>query len=836
MKRKFTSILLSVLMLTGAMPLSSYAQRTGRRVHYEHNFDSAPTTSSFTDSTAGLGMSYATGKWQIVSGKDAIRGKSVRINRADWRWWNVSYFDEQMGFSFSFSIDEHFGGTFRLCINTQDPSTNTEGLGGIAVRIEKSGSTFVLRDHGGKKVSEITPGIHTVQIQFDRGSKTYSIKLDQAVVSEASSFKSRVNEIKGMRIQHDGGSNDSYITFDQFQAYTIGRLPAQTHSYQERGAVPQPSIPSAPEDRIYAFINNTSIDLSKHGAVTEDDTVFLPLESVLTALGVKAQLGESGQTIFAAEQTMVALRPDEKTIHYGDHYIALKKAPKMIDQVLYVPLQLFAEVLGAKVWYDANTKTVVISSGEYKTEKILRLYNGQFYLGGEPYYEISFNKFDLNMQLNADGTLNGKGGYRDQTWNNAASCLAGAEKALKEMSENGFKTIRVFCSNINPKRSQKELDIYWKTVDTMYDLCDKYGIQVVACMSLTTEEFLDGSYDGGEWVVGKENYYDYFTNASSASRKNAHEFLKQYINRYKDRDTILMWEICNEGNLSVDVGAAVGSTCFSLIQLGAFYDDLAKQIHSLDSERLVTGGDSILRSAQWNLLEAVLRGAAPDWTPDTDTERLKALMLLHGELDVISMHGYDVGYNCNNGHGLVNVENRGKTKTEVITYEYLVAEAKRLGKGLYNGEAGGQMGKNYANTSDRAAAERATYLASIVNAGVQITHWWTYGSNRNGGFGNDMGTFNVTIDGTPATFRAIKQANSDLKAKWKINAADGENTDLIASGQFVTYEGTDLALPAITETDEGQKGSGCHSNLSALAMLAMTGLGALSLKRRRAQA
>ncbi len=832
MKQRIIAVFLSLMMLMSMLPMTALAAKTGTTVHYEHNFDSAPLSSSFTTNNAGFGMSFATGRWKVVSGSDAIRGRTPLINTADLRWWSVSYFEEQMCFSFDFKADKLFSGNLAFSVNTQDEGTSTEGMGGTVISLSGTGGPdgkVTVKDHEGKKVATLEQGKHSVKILMTRTERTYAIEIDGEVVSETSCFKSKTYSIHGMRFDIRHSSSNGYVGLDNFKAYTIGRVPPQTHSYQEPGAMPEVIIPAEKEDRIYAYLNKTEIDLSGKKAIYEDGTVFLPLAQTALAAGLTLTSGDAGQTILTGGKATAALKPDLKTVRIGSGYIALNHAPKIVDGALYVPLQLFAELLDAKVWYDANSKTCLITTGDYKTDGILRAYNGKFFMNGEIYYEISFNKFDLNMQLDADPTFEGGTKYEDATWNNAASCLAGAEKALKELSENSFKTIRVFCSSINPGKKKSEIDLFYKRVDQMYDLCDQYGIKVVACMLLWTEEFMPGEYVNGAWInTSNENFTDYFTNEKSQARQNAYAFLKDYVNRYRERDTILMWEICNEGSLQVDVGGATGGISYSILQLAQFYNDFGRKFHEYDPERLVTSGDSMLRSAQWGLFEGVMSGTgAVNWAADTPEERLKAYTFLYEVLDVISMHGYDVGVSLNNGHGIVNIDG----KDTLIDHEFYVKECERLNKPLYNGESGGMMGGSAENTSPNAGKFRGKYLEDLVKAGVQLTHWWTYGSNRNGGFGNDFDSWNVTVDETSSTFKAIKNANADLKKKWIVNGAKEENTTLVASGTFVTYDGTDLAIPETEGTSEapGDDKGGCFGTLSGALPAALLAAGACGM-------
>ena len=388
-------------------------------------------------------------------------------------------------------------------------------------------------------------------------------------------------------------------------------------------------------------------------------------------------------------------------------------------------------------------------------------------MNGEPYYEISFNKFDLCYQLAA--YYNNDTSYPTEEFRYQA-----AESALKQLNELGFKSIRVFCTNSLKEDilySAEAKEKYFEVMDTMYDLCDKYDIKVVASLGLIDSMFLNKKYvENVGWVNDQESIYNLIVNEDSIARQNLYKFLEEYISRYKDRKTILMWEILNEGNLEADVGPTVRKVKYSLLQLSEFYKDVTDKIHSIDPNRLVTGGDSITRPAQWNLFQSTMEGTGiNDWTVDTKEERLKALYLLHRGVDVISTHTYNIGAE----YGFDTYYRDENGEIVPFGFEYLLEEAKILGKVLYNGETAGSVGATQdMDSSDPKYMEgRIKYLDLIVDSGVQLTHWWTFRSDRQGfndgdTWRNDKGPF---LD-------AIVKANKELQERYKVNKAKDANT------------------------------------------------------------
>ncbi|MBQ9358408.1 MAG: hypothetical protein IJT95_02565, partial [Abditibacteriota bacterium] len=211
---------------------------------------------------------------------------------------------------------------------------------------------------------------------------------------------------------------------------------------------------------------------------------------------------------------------------------------------------------------------------------------------------------------------------------------------------------------------------------------------------------------------------------------------------------------------------------YSLLQMSEFYRRVIRRIKHNDPTRLVTGGDSMSRSAQWHLLTGVMEGRSWDWTVDDPEERLRALWLINRDADVVSMHAYNLGADLNDGMNVYAPDSGDRSRKELLDWNYLLGEAARLSKPLYIGEAGGAFLNgtltNAPNRSPEKAAGRAEYLRGLVAAGVQLTHWWAFNSDR-ADFNFDLDDWTVTIKDTPETFEAVKAANRSLQEKYLKN-------------------------------------------------------------------
>ena len=297
------------------------------------------------------------------------------------------------------------------------------------------------------------------------------------------------------------------------------------------------------------------------------------------------------------------------------------------------------------------------------------------------------------------------------------------------------------------------------------DLCDAYEIRLIPCLGLNSKMFVTASYvENYGWVAGNETAIELVVNPESASRYDMYNFLDEFIKRFKERDTVLMWELCDGANLNVDCGATTETVTYSLLQLGQFYSDCVQRIQALDPSRLISGGDGMLRPAQWHLFSAVMQGVSEDWSYDSAQERLKAIALLTERLDVISVHAFGVGITTN-AESYYSDEEGNKVQ---LTLLQILNEAKQMGKVLYNGATNGMVDYTVSeNSAENLLNRQNKYLDFLIESGIQLSHWQLNN-------GETMGTAFFEENALSA---AVANANGRLKQRYVFNKAYGENTD-----------------------------------------------------------
>ena len=349
----------------------------------------------------------------------------------------------------------------------------------------------------------------------------------------------------------------------------------------------------------------------------------------------------------------------------------------------------------------------------------------ELYLDGKPFYEISFNKFDLVWQLVAAESKT-KGFGEDPA--------SSAEEALREMHELDFKTFRAFCGMPAHYFDTAKRDTYFRALDRMLALCDGYDLRVVFCLNVTGCV----AKDHGETLV------DLVARPESASRRRLEEFVRAVVTRYRYRKAVGMWEHENELLLMADIGGKQrlwnGQAVPTLPEVAKFHADLAALIRTVDPHHLITTGDSF-RYSQWHLYQAIANNAPNAWQTDTLEELGRAIGMCQKPVDVYCVHYYEWGRKNAN---MVTGPDGQATSCTPAAFTQL---AKAQGQPCYIGEYGvlpmprsEKEEKFWAEnpgwfTSFEQDPQRARQavkaaLEVLVEGRPSLAHWWCYQSNR----------------------------------------------------------------------------------------------------------
>jgi hypothetical protein len=407
-------------------------------------------------------------------------------------------------------------------------------------------------------------------------------------------------------------------------------------------------------------------------------------------------------------------------------------------------------------------------AAELSRKDVLSIKDGQFFLDEKPFAEISFNKFDLLWQL-YDQLAEGK------QLSETNRSVQAQDRALRDLHELGFKTIRIFALPWGPAGPESYVDPakrknLYAALDKTLQLCDAHDIRAV--WSLGAASFTDTKLDPGKgWVFGEEQERELVANPESRGRKLLYRYIDETVPRYRQRKAVVMWEISNEVTLQADIGDSNriynGERMPTLKEVAGFFDDVARRIKSADPLRLVNSGGSNMRESQWHLYQG------QGWKIDTFEQQFKCFELLYANsaVDVIDIHSYP----DNKPGYAIAAENGDKMWLDNKGY---MAIARRLGKPLIIGELGlhamartdkkvwdetPNYFESYDDTKDAKPWLEKT-LNDVIEAGVSLSYWWCYQSDQTDDQKNRQ-RFDIDLHRNPELVTCIAAVNKRLKEK-----------------------------------------------------------------------
>jgi len=371
-----------------------------------------------------------------------------------------------------------------------------------------------------------------------------------------------------------------------------------------------------------------------------------------------------------------------------------------------------------------------LAIGEEKN--FLRRVGNDLYLGEQPLRVVAVNKFNLFLSFL-------KGGEEKNQ----------AIRAIEEASRQGFKVIRfsgVGYYPVDMKHWARE-EIYWKAFDELVATAKKNGVYLIPTLNWNIFLFPDMA---GECVQ------DMLHNPDSRSHQYLWLYTYQIVSRYKDKPTILFWELTNEMNLLADLAFMhpYGFSDGNWIELGTsfmrlrrdnftsdemipFIKEWASFIKSLDKNHLIGSGFSIPRPAAQHLRIAKGKG---DWTEDTVDEFETYLRDVHPDpVDIISIHFYPKDGNLRFG-------NKDENSAKVL--EIIKQVADRIGKPIYIGEAGDDYSKNPDSPFLKNVFEE------VVKLNIPITLIWNWMTPGD--------AYDVNPERTPQIVAMMRQANEQF--------------------------------------------------------------------------
>src|ERR1035438_7363711 len=181
--------------------------------------------------------------------------------------------------------------------------------------------------------------------------------------------------------------------------------------------------------------------------------------------------------------------------------------------------------------------------------------------------------------------------------------------AIDDASSSGLAFIRFFAAPGYPRDQamlyDKDPAEYWRLMDELFAYCRRKNVKLIP--SLQT---IPGPFQ----IFGETGQA--IRDPQSKTYAWVHRYVTEFVTRYRDDPTVLMWELLNEGMLKADVEMLgrkllpkgvfpAGATprvdgnnddSLSFAMLRKLYREHAAFIHSLDAHHLVTSGDACVRA------------------------------------------------------------------------------------------------------------------------------------------------------------------------------------------------------------------------------------------------
>jgi hypothetical protein len=204
--------------------------------------------------------------------------------------------------------------------------------------------------------------------------------------------------------------------------------------------------------------------------------------------------------------------------------------------------------------------------------------------------------------------------------------------AVVDAAENKVAFIRFFAGAGKPDPDAVDSEEYWGQMGEVFDLCRQHNIKLVPVLGVL------GAAQPGE---SKRALLD----PESESYRFIHAYANEFVSRYKDDPTVLMWELSNEifhfadlnlGTIKLRSGRTTFEDSLTTDMLLDLCKEMTEYIKSIDPNHPVTTGDAGPRDCSMSL-----RKSFPEmvWEVDTLRQHLSSLLLQQAEpLDVFSLH------------------------------------------------------------------------------------------------------------------------------------------------------------------------------------------------------
>jgi len=371
-------------------------------------------------------------------------------------------------------------------------------------------------------------------------------------------------------------------------------------------------------------------------------------------------------------------------------------------------------------------------------DSILSRRGSELYLGGKPFRAVGVNKYDLSVQFVQGGR------ERDK-----------AIQAINEAADQGFSVIRFTPSGFFPAHLWPwgSAD-YWGRMDEVFSTAQTAGIRLLPCLVGQSYLFAD---------LAGEAVRDQIVDRDSRARQYIDLYISQFVNRYRDHEALLCWELWCELNLGADLefsrpygyedplshapemGTApirIRRDNYTTEQYIPLIRELAEMVRRIDPAHLIASGHSIPRHAAQHL-----RLTVGDMTEDSLDEAETYITDTHPDpIDIITIHLYPF-FSDHLRFGITDSDSASVLRL-------LKQICDRIGKPAILEETGGQA---FDDPTGTVPAFSRSVLEEAVAADYPAILWWM------SSLGSVEDVLRFELDKTPELNRLLMEALDKLR-------------------------------------------------------------------------
>ncbi len=327
--------------------------------------------------------------------------------------------------------------------------------------------------------------------------------------------------------------------------------------------------------------------------------------------------------------------------------------------------------------------------------------------------------------------------------------------ALDDTQKSGFKFIRFFAHPGYPKTMDKfylkDKKAYWRNMDKVVEECRKRDLKLVPSLNMIN---VFTTYYGEP--------HQAILDPKSKAYKATYKYIEEFVTRYKDDPTILIWELANETMNKADVNMAgrkvnkgiftrgkaprekqVIEDSLSYDQIVRIYKKMATFIRNIDKNHLITSGDSHTRPECTSRRETF-----PNFKYCYDTLQKWIANNINSQpapLNVYSLHMYGTTGTGERGW----IKKSAKLKNNLELFKKTILAMRKSGRPVFIGE----YGQNWKAGKNNDPQEVLDMMKMFDKTGVSLMCFWTWH------FKWQAKTYNTTSKSQPKIVEFVKEFN-----------------------------------------------------------------------------